>query len=844
MGVVWEAEHAQTGRRVALKVLSPELDASPETLARFLQEGRVAAALSHPRSTFVFGAGEQDGQPYIVMELMPGQTLTDVISEEGPLPVSQAVDYVLDLIDGLEAAHTLGIIHRDVKPSNCFLDSDGRIKVGDFGLSKSLVTDAGLTRTGTFIGTPLFAPPEQVRGGKVDERTDLYSVGATLFYLIAGRAPFGGDAAAVIAQIVSDPAPSLRSLCPAVPRELDQIVARTLEKDPERRYAHLGQLRQALLPFASGGSSIADVGRRLGAYMIDATLMALIVGLGNAGLGVVAGVIWGIEVMRMEGFVTTMRIAQVVSWMLPIIYFAIAESKWGHGLGKLLLGMRVVGPDGELPGLGRTLLRSLFIPGTLGLSLASSLLVPVGPGESTTPGRVDPRQMLAAISVSLLTHIPILLCLTTMRARNGYRGIHELVSGTRVIRLRSAAAGAVFPEIPLLAPVALPEGSHAFGPFRAVGTIGHSGDVVVLQALDDVLQRPVWIQLRPGEATSAPAERIGLTRPTRLRWLQGGTVDGQSWDAIEAVVGAPLLDAIGRRGGRLAWEKGRSVLLDLAEELNAAVSDGTVPDPLTLEQVWIDPGGRIKLLDQAIEPRKVGESGASGALSAPARALRLLQAATDLCTRNQVLPGHAQDYQRELATRPAEAGTLAWAVQSLRDLTGRKATLRWDDRLGILAVTAGTEYTFYWLVGVLFSLLFWSVTDWPLLWRALPALVLDVALPAAVGYWLRGGAVFRALGIEVRRSDGRPAGRLRCAWRNVVAWAPLTFFNAVLPLFLNMSGSMEPDTAGGAAWILVLLFSCGGLCIEFLAIGGAIYSVVQPQRGIQDLLAGTRLVPR
>src|SRR5262249_35852936 len=155
-------------------------------------------------------------QLYITMELMPGRTLNDVSKEEGQLPVPRAIDYILDVIDGLEAAHAAGVIHRDVKPSNCFLDGEGRAKGGDYGLAKSLLGDASLTRSGTFMGTPLFAAPEQLRGAKVDERTDIYAVGATLFYLIAGRAPFTGDAAAIIAQVASDTAPSLRSFCPAV----------------------------------------------------------------------------------------------------------------------------------------------------------------------------------------------------------------------------------------------------------------------------------------------------------------------------------------------------------------------------------------------------------------------------------------------------------------------------------------------------------------------------------------------------------------------------------------------------------------------------------------------------
>ena len=144
---------------------------------------------------FVLAADEEAGQPYIVMELMPGDTLADLVRRQGPLPPAQAVACILDVLDGLLEAHRVGILHRDVKPSNCFLTAEGRVKVGDFGLAKSLARGAHLTRTGTFLGTPLYASPEQIKGQTVDPRTDVYSLAATLYYLLAGKAPFeGGDA--------------------------------------------------------------------------------------------------------------------------------------------------------------------------------------------------------------------------------------------------------------------------------------------------------------------------------------------------------------------------------------------------------------------------------------------------------------------------------------------------------------------------------------------------------------------------------------------------------------------------------------------------------------------------
>ena len=179
-----------------------------QTVERFLKEASLAASLSHPRSTYVYEAGRDGEHFYTVMELMPGRTLNDLVKENGPLPITDAVDFTLDAVDGLEAAHAAGIVHRDVKPSNCFLTEDSRVKIGDFGLSKSLVSDSSLTMTGMFLGTPQFAAPEQIRHQPIDERTDIYALATSLYYLVAGKPPFVGGAAAVLAQIVADdPAP-------------------------------------------------------------------------------------------------------------------------------------------------------------------------------------------------------------------------------------------------------------------------------------------------------------------------------------------------------------------------------------------------------------------------------------------------------------------------------------------------------------------------------------------------------------------------------------------------------------------------------------------------------------
>jgi serine/threonine protein kinase len=200
----------------------------------------LASTFVHPRCVFVLAADEKDGRPYIVMELMPGRTLEDLVRECGPLPVEEAVPKILDVIDGLQEAHHFGVIHRDVKPSNCLLESDGRVKVGDFGLAKALAANVRLTRTGSFLGTPLYASPEQVKSEPLTPQTDVYSAAATFYFLLAGKAPFEcGNPAATLARIASEDVPSLRGTRPDIPEALDRVVLRGLERKRERRYKDL-----------------------------------------------------------------------------------------------------------------------------------------------------------------------------------------------------------------------------------------------------------------------------------------------------------------------------------------------------------------------------------------------------------------------------------------------------------------------------------------------------------------------------------------------------------------------------------------------------------------------------
>src|SRR5688572_13529015 len=276
MGAVFEADQLETGRRVALKVLKHSLD-SPESRKRFLREGRLAASINHPNSVYVYGTEEIQGTPAIAMELVAGGTLQERVKQHGPMPIGEAVDTILQIIAGLEAAQKLGVLHRDIKPANCFVDIDGTVKVGDFGLSISTAArgETDVTQSGAFLGTPAFSSPEQLRGDELNVRSDMYSVGVTLYYLLTGRTPFEADnVVKLLATVLEQPAESPRKHRPEIPSGLANVVLRCLQKQPTDRFRDYAELRKALLPFASASPTPATLGLRWVAHVVDGLLLA------------------------------------------------------------------------------------------------------------------------------------------------------------------------------------------------------------------------------------------------------------------------------------------------------------------------------------------------------------------------------------------------------------------------------------------------------------------------------------------------------------------------------------------------------------------------------------------
>ncbi|MBX3191690.1 MAG: protein kinase [Labilithrix sp.] len=275
MGVILAGHHVQLDQRVAIKVLKPSAIDNAEYVARFGREARAAAKLRSEHVARVLDVGQTEtGLPYMVMEYLSGRDLSQVVREAGSLRIVEAIEYVIQACEGLAEAHRAGIVHRDLKPANLFLtkhtDGTPLVKVLDFGISKMVARAGeqdpsdGLTQTQSMIGSPHYMSPEQLRSARdVDARTDIWSLGGVLFKLLSGDAAFEGHSTAdLCVSILTGPPRNLRKLRPAVTEELERVVLKCLAKDPNERYATVGELAQALAAYAPHAApSVARIER-------------------------------------------------------------------------------------------------------------------------------------------------------------------------------------------------------------------------------------------------------------------------------------------------------------------------------------------------------------------------------------------------------------------------------------------------------------------------------------------------------------------------------------------------------------------------------------------------------
>lgn len=886
MGTVFEAEDEAQAQRVAVKLIRRDQVSSSEAVERFRREGKLASAVTHPRCVFVLAVDEYRGDPYIVMELMPGTTLQTLVDKDGPLDPAGAIVKIFDVIEGLQEFHKRGLIHRDVKPSNCFLESEGRVKIGDFGLSKSLQGGADLTRTGTFIGTPLYASPEQIKRDLADERTDVYSVAATLYYLIAGHPPVQAkDAAEALARIASEPAPPLRGYCPDIPRALEAVIHRGLERDPARRWRNLQEFHDALVPFVPDRLSIAGIGLRLGAYFADLGLAYL----------VTWAIIGLIMLYHQEQFMVTMlfleRNGEIIGWLeriLWLVYFVLLEGIGGASLGKWLAGLRVNRVEGGgPPGLGRGLVRAMVF--------YTITDMPADIFHALQPAPLAHRMLIKFWALEwIIRGLGLVALTTTMRRKTGFRGPHEWLSGTRVVRViefrrprpthrlqalansRLAAGASTIPPEPL----------DRVGPYVVRNAIRWEPGQKIVLGQDSTLGRPVWIVLREPPARTPSLARRSLNRQSRPRWIGGGDHKGGRWDAFTAPSGFPLAELARAEG--LPWGDVLPMIRQLADELQDARNDGTLPRRLAIEQVWIQPDGNVQLIDFLDEaetdtkpdsPASVrtqtagnGAFAAEGSSTAPVDEHEMLAflgevARLALEGRRHRHPSHRLAHAlapwHDRRSRSQEAQAMRWlpvawgrriraavpesAGLILERLAGVRAPFESLENLSAeldAAASRPTEISlvrrgihlgiqaFFLLPGLLLIFLLSS----PFLQtRLFPwDLAMIVAIPTCWVLWAfaaRGGLSLPLAGIALVRIDGRRASRLACGWRAFLVW--------VAPTLLLASSRHVRETFPEATGLSLGSWFGAVLLLLFYLVLALLFR----NRGPHDRLAGTLLVP-
>jgi len=251
MGHVFKALDARTGEKIAVKVLRAGLEADGRTLERFSHELTAARRISHRNVCRMFDLGEDGGRLYITMEFVPGEDLKSILRMMGAMSPAQAVGLAVQICDGLEEAHRLGVVHRDLKPANILVDKEGHARIMDFGIARS-ARSRGITDTGTMVGTPDYMSPEQTEGRDVDARSDLYSMGVMLFEMATGRLPFEGDTALAVAmKHKTERPPDPKSFSPGLPGDLSKVILKCLEKDRSRRHQNAAELGADLAAVAA-----------------------------------------------------------------------------------------------------------------------------------------------------------------------------------------------------------------------------------------------------------------------------------------------------------------------------------------------------------------------------------------------------------------------------------------------------------------------------------------------------------------------------------------------------------------------------------------------------------------
>jgi hypothetical protein len=653
MGAVYEAVHQSDGRVVALKLLSVDLD-QMDARQRFLREGQTAAAINHPNAVYIYGTEEIAGTPVISMELVPGGTLEEKVKEHGALPVAEAVEDVIQVIDGLDAALAAGVLHRDVKPANCFINASGVVKIGDFGLSKPVDGEEQLklTRTGVFLGTPVFSSPEQLLGETLDVRSDIYAVGVTFYYLLTGQLPYSsGSMMQVVAAVLNGAPTPLQSLRSDLPQQVIDVVMKSIARKTADRYQTYDEFRTAMKALRAPDVEPATLWDRARAGIVDLALVGFITWVLFWAMVSVLGKTW--TSASPQGLKLNFAIGLVIAALAT----GVPEALRGLTLGKWLVGIHVARTDGSIPGLARGIGRVAVFQ-TIDFLAIAAQLAPVG---------LSGRAWLTFFTSFGLRA----LLFVTVRKSNGWIMLQDFVTGTRVLKRRAEVQTRRIMTEQKAAPT-LAGAERRIGPYAVVGALRAEGSVLL--GWDASMHRSVWIVTHQAGAPDVPQPRRDLARLSRLRWVAGRRAADECWDAFEAPLGEPLAARLNRE---VAWNVLQEWMLDLTGELIAAAADGTMPATLAPESLWVTPADGILIPESALggTARVAGEP-----LAFLAQVLDLVR---DANHNAAPLPRHAA---RALAA--ARSAHTVEEVQALFAATvGRPVNISRARRSGLIAAT-------------------------------------------------------------------------------------------------------------------------------------------------------------
>jgi uncharacterized RDD family membrane protein YckC len=534
-----------------------------------------------------------------------------------------------------------------------------------------------LTASGAFLGTPAFCSPEQLRGDELNVRSDMYSVGATLFYLLTGRTPFeANNTVQLLATVLEQRAPSPKKFRPAIPQGLTKAILRCLEKQPGERFKNYYELGRALVPYSSTAPSPATLGLRILAGFIDQLVLSAVCST--------LMLLWGkspLDFLNLAGTGSLKMLFIILPTLaITLLYYALLEGLRGAAVGKAICRLRVVGLDRNVPGFWRALVRALIY-----------VVLPMLPYVLTYGN--NPRAYFESsppmqVLLSSAFYIVLALLFCTARRRNGFAAVQDLTTKTRVVSQVALELRTMLATTELPPPVA--ETGPMVGPYHVLETLGQCDGTKWLLGYDLRLLRKVWIRVVPTDTPPVPAALRYIGRVGRLRWLTGRRAPEENWDAFEAVGGRPLVHLARTRQ---PWSQVRFWLYDLAREIGAATRDGTLPPVLALDRVWITGDGGAKLLDfpapgldpavqsndSAIQPVNAGAF-----LSTVAAAALMGQMETAGGTASTVtmpLPMHTRQFLDNLP-QLSDADAVAGALKPLLSRLAQVTRLR---RAGILA---------------------------------------------------------------------------------------------------------------------------------------------------------------